>query len=57
MAGKSTRGRRAIAPETKPAKRNRLTSLGVSVVDYKDTATLRTFISERERSGPAGSPD
>ena len=47
MAGKSTRARRATAPETKPAKKNLLTSLGVRVVDYKDTATLRTFISER----------
>jgi small subunit ribosomal protein S18 len=33
---------------TKPtAKRNLLKTLGVTAVDYKDTARLRVFISER----------
>ena len=31
----------------KRAKKNLLASLGLSAVDYKDTATLRVFISER----------
>jgi small subunit ribosomal protein S18 len=47
MAGKSARNRRGAAPEVKRAKKNLLASLGLSVVDYKDTATLRVFISER----------
>jgi small subunit ribosomal protein S18 len=47
MAGKSKRTRRAGPPETKPAKKNLLNSLGVNAVDYKDTAKLRMFISER----------
>jgi small subunit ribosomal protein S18 len=46
MAGKSKRARRVNAPETKP-KKNLLNSLGVTAVDYKDTAKLRMFISER----------
>ena len=33
--------------ENKPAKRNALKALGVDAVDYKDTARLRTFISDR----------
>jgi small subunit ribosomal protein S18 len=47
MAGKSKRARRAAPPEAKRAKRNLLKTLGVTAVDYKDTARLRTFISER----------
>ncbi|HEY6857080.1 MAG TPA: 30S ribosomal protein S18 [Mycobacterium sp.] len=47
MAGKSKRARRAALPESKPAKRNLLKTLGVTAVDYKDTARLRVFISER----------
>jgi small subunit ribosomal protein S18 len=39
--------RRAPAPETKPAKRNLLKTLGVNAVDYKDTNRLRMFISDR----------
>ena len=39
--------RRAPAPETKPAKRNLLKTLGVNVVDYKDTNRLRMFVSDR----------
>ena len=47
MAGKSTRTRRATKPDIKRAKKNLLDSLGLTVVDYKDTATLRVFISDR----------
>jgi small subunit ribosomal protein S18 len=47
MAGKSKRARRAAPPETKPAKRNLLKTLGMTAVDYKDTARLRMFVSER----------
>jgi small subunit ribosomal protein S18 len=49
MAGKSKRARRAALPESKPAKRNLLKTLGVTAVDYKDTARLRVFISERDK--------
>jgi small subunit ribosomal protein S18 len=47
MAGKSKRPVRRAAqpPETK--KKNLLKSLGLDAVDYKDTSTLRVFISER----------
>jgi small subunit ribosomal protein S18 len=31
----------------KSAKKNLLAGLGLTAVDYKDTATLRVFISER----------
>lgn len=47
MAGKSARARRATFPDVKPAKKNLLDGLGVKTVDYKDTAKLRVFISER----------
>jgi small subunit ribosomal protein S18 len=47
MAGKSKRARRAGPPEVKPAKKNLLDSLGVAAVNYKDTARLRMFVSER----------
>jgi small subunit ribosomal protein S18 len=47
MAGKSKRTRRISPPETKPAKKNLLNTLGVTAVNYKDTARLRMFISER----------
>ena len=47
MAGKSKRARRATPLESKPAKKNLLKTLGVNAVDYKDTARLRMFISER----------
>jgi small subunit ribosomal protein S18 len=47
MAGKSKRARRAAPPESKLAKRNPLKTLGVTAVDYKDTARLRMFISDR----------
>jgi small subunit ribosomal protein S18 len=38
---------RTPTPETKPAKRNLLKTLGVNAVDYKDTNRLRMFISDR----------
>ncbi|MGZ4514279.1 MAG: 30S ribosomal protein S18 [Mycobacterium sp.] len=47
MAKKPQRGRRSAHPGVRPVKKNLLASLGVSAVDYKDTATLRVFISER----------
>jgi small subunit ribosomal protein S18 len=48
MASKTTKRRRQNAPD-KPssARKNLLTSLGLDSVDYKDTSTLRLFISER----------
>ncbi|OBI45612.1 30S ribosomal protein S18 [Mycobacterium sp. E796] len=46
MAGKPRRDRRTAELPAKP-KRNLLTSLGLIAVDYKDTASLRLFISER----------
>lgn len=39
--------KRPAAPELKRPKVNRLKALGVSHVDYKDVAVLRTFLSER----------
>ncbi len=47
MARKPQRTRRGAPPGVRPAKRNLLASLGLSAVDYKDTAALRMFISER----------
>jgi small subunit ribosomal protein S18 len=46
MAKKPQRGRRATPPSDKP-KKNLLASMGLTAVDYKDTAALRVFISER----------
>lgn len=45
---KAAKSRRRTTPvaEGKP-RRNQLTSMGLTMVDYKDTATLRVFISER----------
>lgn len=39
------RSRRVLEPAKK--RRNLLSSLGIEAVDYKDTATLRQFLSER----------
>jgi small subunit ribosomal protein S18 len=47
MAGQSKRARRPTPPPLKTAKKNLLHTLGVTTVDYKDTARLRMFISER----------
>jgi small subunit ribosomal protein S18 len=46
MVKKPQRARRAADLLVKP-KKNLLASLGLSEVDYKDTASLRVFISER----------
>ena len=47
MAGKSKRTRRTAPADIKPAKKNLLKTLGVATIDYKDTAKLRMFISDR----------
>jgi small subunit ribosomal protein S18 len=47
MAGKSKRPVRRAAQPLEKKKRNLLASLGLDTVDYKDTGTLRAFISER----------
>ncbi|WP_273736515.1 30S ribosomal protein S18 [Mycolicibacterium septicum] len=39
--------KRPPATELKKPRRNQLTALGVTEVDYKDVHLLRTFISER----------
>ncbi|MCV7227499.1 30S ribosomal protein S18 [Mycolicibacterium komossense] len=39
--------RRSPVPEPPRKKRNPLLAAGVTAVDYKDAALLRTFISER----------
>ena len=48
MAGKSNRAR-GNQPLEKPrkVKKNLFDTLGVTTVDYKDTQTLRLFISDR----------
>ncbi|OBG77330.1 30S ribosomal protein S18 [Mycobacterium sp. E2462] len=46
MPKKAQRTRRPAPPARSP-KRNLLTNLGLTAVDYKDTAALRVFISER----------
>lgn len=46
MASKKN-ARRSTAKELKKPRRNQLKALGVTTVDYKDVALLRTFISER----------
>jgi small subunit ribosomal protein S18 len=46
-AKKSPRARRSAEPSAGSPKKNLLASLGLSAVDYKDTAALRVFISER----------
>jgi small subunit ribosomal protein S18 len=47
MARKPQRARRSVQLGVRSTKRNLFASLGVSAVDYKDTAALRVFISER----------
>jgi small subunit ribosomal protein S18 len=47
MAGKSKRPVGAAARQPTEKKKNLLASLGLDAVDYKDTGTLRVFISER----------
>lgn len=45
-ARSAQRSGRTTASGTRP-KKNLFTSLGITTVDYKDTATLRQFVSER----------
>lgn len=47
MAGRTKPGRRPPAADQLRKKANPFTKLGITAVDYKDTALLRTFISER----------
>jgi small subunit ribosomal protein S18 len=47
MAKKSPGTRRGAEPGSRSATKNLLASLGLSALDYKDTAALRVFISER----------
>lgn len=47
MTARKVARRRATAPAGRSPKRNLLDGLGLDTVDYKDTATLRMFISER----------
>jgi small subunit ribosomal protein S18 len=47
MAKKRAPKRRAPLNESTRQKPNPLTARGVTTIDYKDTALLRTFISER----------
>lgn len=42
-----TRNRRPESDASAKPRRNTLTAMGLHAVDYKDTATLRVFISER----------
>lgn len=39
--------KRRDAPDAKRPKRNLLKGLGLDAVDYKDTTTLRVFISDK----------
>lgn len=47
MPKKTARTRRPALLAGRARKKNLLDSLGLRTVDYKDTATLRVFISER----------
>jgi len=47
MAGKAKRPARPVLRQSSERKKNLLKSLGIKTVDYKDTNTLRVFISER----------
>lgn len=47
MAGRSKPSRRPPAADRLRKKANQFTKLGITTVDYKDTALLRTFVSER----------
>lgn len=45
MAARNRTPRRAA--DGRPPRRNMLTTLGMDTVDYKDTTTLRLFVSDR----------
>lgn len=47
MARRKSQPRRSTAEEPARKKRNPLVAQGITVIDYKDTALLRTFISDR----------
>lgn len=47
MASKTNRRRQSAPDKPASARKNLLNSLGLQTVDYKDTSTLRLFISER----------
>ena len=47
MAKKPPRQPRVRAGDGRPGRRNMLAGLGLDAVDYKDTTTLRLFISDR----------
>lgn len=48
MAAKVIRARRGRPVEVRaPRKKNLLTTLGLTTVDYKDVQTLRLFLSDR----------
>lgn len=49
MAGRPERTARPAARQFVEKKKNLLKSLGLKYVDYKDTTTLRMFLSERGR--------
>ena len=49
IAKKPQRTRRAAQPGVRSTRKNLRPSLGLSVVDYKNTAALRVFISERSK--------
>ena len=46
-SNKNAKPKRSQPPEPKRQKKNPLTGLGITRVDYKETHLLRTFISER----------
>lgn len=47
MATRAPKKRKPATEEIKRPRQNKLKALGVTTVDYKDIALLRTFISER----------
>jgi small subunit ribosomal protein S18 len=53
MAKKPQRTRRAAQPGVRSSKKNLLAGLGLSVVDYKDTAALRVFIQQQRQVSTA----
>lgn len=48
---RSTPSKKIRAQEGRRPKKNPLKVAGIETVDYKDVNTLRTFISDRARSG------
>jgi small subunit ribosomal protein S18 len=52
MAKKAARSRRPARVVTTSPRENLLAGLGIGEVDYKGTATLRVFMSERGKIRP-----